>query len=1027
MKNIFIVAVLFSVISYSQTTTIDFETLNDGYTVSATEGSGFEDVFNRFDGSSYSGGDIGGNSSFVWAIEDLNTVSDPTMNLSQINVSGSTSFTFSIDMLAHHFDDWDNNDELLISYSLDGGAHQNLMWIQNTGDQYNAPAALDTDFDGNGDCGVLTTLPSLSIGTSDGCTVSSSDFKTFVTSSITLNNNNTLDIKLQFNGFVSGDEGMYLDNIIITESSEAANPTISFDSSSSSVTETDSDVDTSGIPITMTNYAGSNVTITPTVNGSSTAEAGDYTIDLSTISFDANETLNIPLIIKDDADFNNETLIVNFTVTSGIADLGTSQHTITINDDEVPLLIISEIADPTDPSGRFVEIYNTGDNSLDLSSLQVYFVKSVNAGSSYSQKALSGTIEPNQVMVIANSTDMNDDYGFSPDISYADANGNGDDAYALYIYGDRSTGILLDAYGVQGVDGTAEAWEYEDSRAIRNNPKSASPNATWTSGEWTISSADLADTTPGSLENEFRYDGDWKPRDVYANSSTSDDIYISSSLSITGDLFVDDFELKSEATLTIEPSGSLNVSTLENNGSIVMQSSSSISAALKATSISGSGTYKYQKYVAGSSTNDLITAPFSGETFSNLVGNNSGVLVQNTSPTSEYLFGPFDNDTGAYLTYDSTTNASIVLSAGQGYRAGTASGATLEFTGTFETTGQNVAINVGSDGTYGKWNLVGNPFPSYLDLDGFISDNSAILEDVNNAVYAYDGDDSDGSNFTIYHSSNSSGVTIAPGQAFFVASSSSGGDLVFNTSRQTVSGGDDFLQRQTQTIDSFFKLNLESSNSLTHTDFYFNSNASEGLDIGYDVGTYANLASSFSLYSKLASGEYFDNKFAVQTISNDLSETVVIPLGVHTSAGQNQVISIEDVSILESVNVYLKDYETGALTLLNNGAYSFSTDNTLEGISRFELRLTNTTLGIESDELMMNFKAVYQNGGVVLVGDFMLDDKVEIYDIMGRLTQKYTISNNHSIEISKGELATGVYLAKINRKGNSETIKFIVK
>ena len=35
--------------------------------------------------------------------------------------------------------------------------------------------------------------------------------------------------------------------------------------------------------------------------------------------------------------------------------------------------------------------------------------------------------------------------------------------------------------------------------------------------------------------------------------------------------------------------------------------------------------------------------------------------------------------------------------------------------------------------------------------------------------YAYDGDDSDGSVWTIYNGNNSSGQYIAPGQAFFVA------------------------------------------------------------------------------------------------------------------------------------------------------------------------------------------------------------------------------------------------------------------
>ncbi len=318
-------------VSYGQlVTTIDFETENAGYTPSSTEGSTFTDVFNRIDRT---GNPLGGNSTFLFAIEDLNTVSDPSIDLDQIDVSSSASFTFSIDMLAHHFDDWDNSDELLITYSLDGGAYQNLMWVQNTGDSFNAPAALDLAFDGDGDCGSGTTLPSLTTGTSDGCTVSSSDFATFVTNSITLNSNSTLDIKLQFNGFTAGDEGMYFDNIVITETSGSSNPAVSFDSASSTETETDVTFTTSGIPITLTNY-DADVTITATVNGSSTAESGDYTLDVNPLTFDANETLVLPLSINDDADFDDETIIIDFTVTSGTADLGTSTHTVTITDDE---------------------------------------------------------------------------------------------------------------------------------------------------------------------------------------------------------------------------------------------------------------------------------------------------------------------------------------------------------------------------------------------------------------------------------------------------------------------------------------------------------------------------------------------------------------------------------------------------------------------------------------------------------------------------------------------------------------------
>ena len=40
---------------------------------------------------------------FLFAIEDLDSLSNPSIDLDQIDVSGSASFTFSIDMLAHHY------------------------------------------------------------------------------------------------------------------------------------------------------------------------------------------------------------------------------------------------------------------------------------------------------------------------------------------------------------------------------------------------------------------------------------------------------------------------------------------------------------------------------------------------------------------------------------------------------------------------------------------------------------------------------------------------------------------------------------------------------------------------------------------------------------------------------------------------------------------------------------------------------------------------------------------------------------
>ncbi len=196
----------------------DFETENLGYSPSVTEGTpgDFEDIFNR------SNPNIGGNSTFLFAIEDTNAT-PATVSLSQIDVTGFTSFDFDIDLLAHHYNNWDSTDELLITYTLDGGSPENLLWVQNTpaSSAFNEPAALDTDFDGDGECTPATILPTLTTGTADNCSVPSGDdqFRTFSVDGIALNNNSTLSITITVNELTSTDEGIYFDNIVVTGNS----------------------------------------------------------------------------------------------------------------------------------------------------------------------------------------------------------------------------------------------------------------------------------------------------------------------------------------------------------------------------------------------------------------------------------------------------------------------------------------------------------------------------------------------------------------------------------------------------------------------------------------------------------------------------------------------------------------------------------------------------------------------------------------------------------------------------------------
>jgi hypothetical protein len=168
----------------------------------------------------------------------------------------------------------------------------------------------------------------------------------------------------------------------------------------------------------------------------------------------------------------------------------------------IPALIISEVADPADDyNGRFVELYNASGSEINFSSQIWYFDRQSNGGF-HASIQLTGVLTAGGTYVIGNASNIDSIYGAgTADLDYGSVTGNGDDGYFLFYGGDETTGILYDAYGVVDVDGTGEAWEYEDSRAVRGlNQTVSQGNPTWTTSEWTITSANVADCTPGELD-----------------------------------------------------------------------------------------------------------------------------------------------------------------------------------------------------------------------------------------------------------------------------------------------------------------------------------------------------------------------------------------------------------------------------------------------------------------------------------------------------------------------------------------------
>lgn len=151
-------------------------------------------------------------------------------------------------------------------------------------------------------------------------------------------------------------------------------------------------------------------------------------------------------------------------------------------------LIISEVADPSDNyEARYVELYNAGTQSIDFDTSTWYLCRQANGGSSsWGDIELTGTIQAGDTYTIAySSSGFNSAYGFDPDKTSGYISGNGDDGYFLYHNGNHETGTLIDAYGVIDQDGSGEAWEYLDKKAVRIFSDTAASD-TWNENDWVI-------------------------------------------------------------------------------------------------------------------------------------------------------------------------------------------------------------------------------------------------------------------------------------------------------------------------------------------------------------------------------------------------------------------------------------------------------------------------------------------------------------------------------------------------------------
>ncbi|MFK7881176.1 ExeM/NucH family extracellular endonuclease [Roseobacter sp.] len=330
--------------------TESFETDGNGtrYTTSVPEFSdGFGDFFTRTDGSNIGSfyEVTGADGDFFFGAQDIDgegAASLQTLNFNGLDIAGLQDLTFSA-LVAEDDDgtnqDWDLSDSVRVEYQIDGGGFQNLLAIESVpnGSAFNAPPAVDTDFDGDG----------------DGLEITS----TFQRLTATIAGAGTLlDLRITFD-LDSGDEDIALDDIQIVGQSGGVTPPAVLVATGDGLNVNESGSETDTFTLGLTTDPADTVTVAVVADAQSevSLDGVNFASSINVALADSQTQTQVFVRAIDDSldETNPHAGDISLSVASADLDydgLAVPSLTVTIGDNDVTLKKIHEVQGSGDAS-----------------------------------------------------------------------------------------------------------------------------------------------------------------------------------------------------------------------------------------------------------------------------------------------------------------------------------------------------------------------------------------------------------------------------------------------------------------------------------------------------------------------------------------------------------------------------------------------------------------------------------------------------------------------------------------------------
>ncbi len=307
------------------------------------------------------------------------------------------------------------------------------------------------------------------------------------------------------------------------------------------------------------------------------------------------------------------------------------------------------------------------------------------------------------------------------------------------------------------------------------------------------------------------------------------------------------------------------------------------------------------------------------------------------------------------------------------------------------------------------WNLLGNPYPSYIDWN--LADLDQFVDDF---AYWYDPNKSGGEGYVAVDGSNLN-ARIAPFQGFFVLAKSTAHNETFtftNAMRTHLPSAKEGMEISEQAI----RLRLSGANRYDETDLRIRTESDQDRDRLDALKMFSFNAEIPQLYSFSANSV----PLAVNSIPF-IDDEAPIALGMIVPMDGSYAISLENSEDFNAESILLEDRQLGVFHPLLEQPYPFeASSGKQEG--RFLLHFKSLADSELNETASIR---IFQQGSNLYLHSSEPLSLFEMYTMDGKLLQSNALQSATSFEIRVPSVA-GVYFIRLRHETGTLTRKFYI-